>query len=80
MKTSAILFAAAATFAAAQDPAAAAAELPSCALACGLKAITASGCAQTDFKCICTNKSAVETTSQCILSSCEAADQASTSL
>ncbi len=53
-------------------------SIPSCVTNCLVKAVPATGCGLTDFKCVCQHSSALTTqsTTDCITSGCSADDQA----
>jgi len=54
------------------------AGLPTCAESCALNAISSTGCAVTDFHCICTASSFLAGVESCISTACSAADQEAT--
>ena len=73
MKFSAVTLVAVAAVASAQSIA----DIPACAQTCLLPALQATGCNLTDFKCSCSNKEFVSSSTDCIEKGCSAADIAS---
>ncbi|KIO28878.1 hypothetical protein M407DRAFT_242817 [Tulasnella calospora MUT 4182] len=51
--------------------------MPACAMACTETAATSSGCADpTDTTCLCTSDAFINAVTQCVITTCSAADQA----
>ncbi|KAL6404499.1 hypothetical protein AUP68_13892 [Ilyonectria robusta] len=53
-------------------------SLPACAQTCALNAISSTGCAPTDAKCICESTSFLSSVESCISTACNATDQQAT--
>jgi len=53
-------------------------QLPTCAQTCFAGAIAQTSCSLTDFPCLCRDTAFQNTVTQCVQSSCNQADQAST--
>ncbi|KAK5187875.1 hypothetical protein LTR16_009322, partial [Cryomyces antarcticus] len=50
-------------------------SLPTCAQTCAAGGITSTGCALTDFKCICSASTFLDSVASCISTACSPADQ-----
>ncbi|MCJ1376739.1 hypothetical protein MMC20_007984 [Loxospora ochrophaea] len=53
-------------------------DLPSCAVSCVGNGLSSTGCAETDFKCICSDSAWIGQLTCCVESACDQADQQTT--
>jgi hypothetical protein len=53
-------------------------QIPSCALSCALSSLGSTGCAQTDFACICKANSFITALVPCVQGACSAAEYENT--